>query len=401
MAIFLVFLGTQVARAQIEPDAQQLLQETADFLFKAEGVYVAMDVDVRALEENAKTPRTYSQVQIAARRPNLYARQLRSEGVLRDALISDGRSMYRYSESYAAWDERPAPVSMELVLANDDFANTTIIPRLLTSRGYEALTQNITAARISGERDVKGANCRIISFEQADGTGEFAIQSGEEPLLREYRFENKVVRVLLGCNRWDVRPDIAEELFRFTPIAESRKVDSVADLMKRGGTTDDLPAYKLKGELAPDIILPTLSGDKFRLSKLEHKQAIVLMFWASTERRCNLMLPSMTELTDSLQDSGVAFYTINLKENEDTVREYISKQRRQFLVALDESGETMAPYKIGPLPQMVIIDKNNVIRYVHIGLTPKVLVEQELKEFVKITPTKTPKASKKKSRKSE
>ncbi|HMX63227.1 MAG TPA: DUF2092 domain-containing protein, partial [Candidatus Sumerlaeota bacterium] len=136
LAVTLFLCSGTMLRAQIDSDAQQLLEETADFLFKAEGVYVSMDVDVRSLEEGAKTPRTFSQIQIAARRPNLYARHVRSEGVLRDALVSDGRTVSRYCAPFAAWDQKPAPVSMELLLVNDEFAKTAIVPRLLTSHGY-------------------------------------------------------------------------------------------------------------------------------------------------------------------------------------------------------------------------------------------------------------------------
>ncbi|HMX63915.1 MAG TPA: redoxin domain-containing protein, partial [Candidatus Sumerlaeota bacterium] len=180
----------------------------------------------------------------------------------------------------------------------------------------------------------------------------------------------------------------------------ARQVPSVDALVARGGkTSDDLPAYKLVGELAPDIALPMLSGESFRLSKVEHKQAIMLVFWSSTEKRSNAMLPSMTELTDGLMSSGVALYTINLKESEETIREYMTKQRHQFLVAMDSAGDTVAPYKIGPLPQIVIIDKNNVVRFVHIGLTPKVIIQKELESFIKIVPEDTPKPEKKSSSK--
>ncbi len=400
LAVTLFLCSGTMLRAQIDSDAQQLLEETADFLFKAEGVYVSMDVDVRSLEEGAKTPRTFSQIQIAARRPNLYARHVRSEGVLRDALVSDGRTVSRYCAPFAAWDQKPAPVSMELLLVNDEFAKTAIVPRLLTSHGYKDMTEGITAAHMAPDRDVKGTNCKVVAFEEADGTGEFVIQAGEEPLLREYRFENKTVRVLLTYNRWDIRSDLAEELFKFSPDPNARQVPSVDALVARGGkTSDDLPAYKLVGELAPDIALPMLSGESFRLSKVEHKQAIMLVFWSSTEKRSNAMLPSMTELTDGLMSSGVALYTINLKESEETIREYMTKQRHQFLVAMDSAGDTVAPYKIGPLPQIVIIDKNNVVRFVHIGLTPKVIIQKELESFIKIVPEDTPKPEKKSSSK--
>ena len=85
----------------------------------------------------------------------------------------------------------------------------------------------------------------------------------------------------------------------------------------------------------------------------------------------------LVEVTDSLADKGVVFYAINLRENEGVVRDFMKKQKKQFLVLMD-NGDVAAAYKVEPIPQTVIIGADGTVQAVHFGFTNRQLIRREL-----------------------
>jgi thiol-disulfide isomerase/thioredoxin len=232
---------------------------------------------------------------------------------------------------------------------NDRLADNTIASALFTNDGFERLTESFLTARIAGERSDRGTTCTVVQVTEENGTSELLIRNGEEPLIQTFTHRGEKSSVTMTFLKWEVNKPIPEELFKFIPPADAQKISSVEDELRRL-SGDDYPALKLLGAAPPPFELPALGGDTVSLSKHLGKNIIVLDFWATWCPPCRAALPGLVEVTDSLADKGVVFYAINLRENEGVVRDFMKKQKKQFLVLMD-NGDVAAAYKVEPIPQ--------------------------------------------------
>jgi thiol-disulfide isomerase/thioredoxin len=90
----------------------------------------------------------------------------------------------------------------------------------------------------------------------------------------------------------------------------------------------DLPGSY--GQIDYDWSVRTLDGEKIVLSQFKGKP-IFLNFWATWCRPCVAEMPSIQNLYDSLEGSGVAFIMVS-QEEEETLREFVQTTGYTFPV---------------------------------------------------------------------
>ena len=134
------------------------------------------------------------------------------------------------------------------------------------------------------------------------------------------------------------------------------------------------------GDAAPAFTLPRLgSEDSFTLA--DHKgKVVVLDFWATWCPPCVKGLPVVSRVTASYADQGVVFAAVNLQEDAEHVAEFMEKKDWAFDVALDAKGDAAGLYGVSSIPHSVIIDKQGVIRFVHIGFGGAKEYEKQMKK---------------------
>jgi peroxiredoxin len=354
---------------------EALIRRATEYLRNADSMFVEIDAVVTS-GSGEQARRSTNSLQIIARRPNFYARTLNAGGELHESRVSDGKTISWYMRELEAYDSLPAAPTIDALLMNDRLADNTIASALFTNDGFERLTESFLTARIAGERSDRGTTCTVVQVTEENGTSELLIRNGEEPLIQTFTHRGEKSSVTMTFLKWEVNKPIPEELFKFIPPADAQKISSVEDELRRL-SGDDYPALKLLGAAPPPFELPALGGDTVSLSKHLGKNIIVLDFWATWCPPCRAALPGLVEVTDSLADKGVVFYAINLRENEGVVRDFMKKQKKQFLVLMD-NGDVAAAYKVEPIPQTVIIGANGTVQAVHFGFTNRQLIRREL-----------------------
>jgi len=157
-----------------------------------------------------------------------------------------------------------------------------------------------------------------------------------------------------------------QEWFEFN-TANSQSVTAWGDLLSSG----EEDATELKGKRAPSIELDDRSNRLFRLKSAD-KDIIVLTFWASWGGPpCYRALPQIQAVSDWADQESlpVGVYTINVREKEDEIAPVWQIKSLTMPVLLDKRGAASRAYRVGPLPQTVIIHDGKVA-YVHVG-SPK------------------------------
>ncbi len=141
----------------------------------------------------------------------------------------------------------------------------------------------------------------------------------------------------------------------------------------------------LVGEDAPDFEIALLDGSDFKLSSVKGKNVVVLDFWATWCGPCVKALPEVRAATDALKDKGVILVAVNQGEPPADIQGFLKRKKWDGLaVGLDPESEVGDKFSVQGIPQTVIIDKEGVIREVHVGYGPGLeqRLLRELKEIL-------------------
>jgi thiol-disulfide isomerase/thioredoxin len=174
--------------------------------------------------------------------------------------------------------------------------------------------------------------------------------------------------------RWvvaDVKGDVPDSLFAFTPPAESRRV-------RRLGVSNDPDDA---GKPAADFSLAVLDGKGRKVSLAAQKgKVVVLDFWATWCGPCRRWMPIVAKLEKETAGKDVKFFAVNLREPPATVRKYVSEQKVQVPVLMDSDGNVGTAYGARSIPLTVVVGRDGKIVRTLLGLHPEEDLRDALRE---------------------
>jgi thiol-disulfide isomerase/thioredoxin len=160
--------------------------------------------------------------------------------------------------------------------------------------------------------------------------------------------------------------------------------------------------HELVGQGAPDFRLNVLDGPgkTKRVAKADLAGKVVLLdFWATWCGPCMAEMPDIAKLIKSYADAGkpLAVVAVSIDQaddgDEDDVRAKVEKTLKAKeldlqvapvgRVALDSSLTVARAFKAEAIPQLVLIDAKGVVRHVHIGVTEKNTLTEEIDALLK------------------
>lgn len=142
--------------------------------------------------------------------------------------------------------------------------------------------------------------------------------------------------------------------------SDNGHLDTWASAIRSGGTPDfrrrvTTPA-KLVGAAAPGFRLKDLGGTERELDAYKGK-VVLLDFWATWCAPCRQELPHFEKLHRQLASKDVAILAVNVGEDQDTVADFIRKQKYTFPVLLAEEREVPNKYSVSAYPTLVVVNK--------------------------------------------
>jgi cytochrome c biogenesis protein CcmG/thiol:disulfide interchange protein DsbE len=128
------------------------------------------------------------------------------------------------------------------------------------------------------------------------------------------------------------------------------------------------PTSAKVGELAPEIDLVTLSGERVVLSQLVGKPVLV-NFWATWCGPCRQEFPALVRKYKQYQNQGFVIIGVNTGDpNSDAgVLAFAQNTLVNFPIARDRDERLGRAYNIRGLPTSVFIDRAGIIRDIIIG----------------------------------
>lgn len=140
-----------------------------------------------------------------------------------------------------------------------------------------------------------------------------------------------------------------------------------------------------EGQQAPDFTLPDIAEGKppITLSSLRGK-TVYVDFWASWCAPCLRSMPLINELYAKYRDQGFEVIAINVDDPIEDGREFLLDTPLDYLIAADPKGEMLGAYGVRGMPTSFLIDRDGVVRLVHMGFRDNdiVLIEDAVRSLL-------------------
>jgi thiol-disulfide isomerase/thioredoxin len=151
-----------------------------------------------------------------------------------------------------------------------------------------------------------------------------------------------------------------------------------------GGGGSLWPTGVASAHAAPDFSLKELGGDFVSLSDFRGRAVVVLDFWATWCGPCVQSMPALEALRKKYTDKGAEVLSVNVGEDERTVRAFLEQRGFKLRVLLDPANHAANAYQVRGIPTMVIIDKAGGLRERFVGYGPgrEAQIEQAINKYL-------------------
>lgn len=281
--------------------------------------------------------------------------------------------------------------------------------------------------KVKGMETLEGADVYSIEgvikdefkdmLSKADATGAMA-QSGmsmnklsllvgkKDALVRKltYLGNDEKPFMTMAYNNVKVNVPVEENEFVFTPPPGAQVMDMSTMLGKGVGgggddaalgdkpvaspASDDTLNTRFKtGETAPGFEASTVEGKPIKFSDYKGK-VVLLDFWASTSKPCEVELPYVAKLAATRQAKGLQIIGVSLDASKDELQKYLTAHKEmtwpQIFDGKRWKNEVASLYGVNAMPLTVLIDRNGVIRNINLkGDEMMAAVDKVLSEDLK------------------
>ncbi|MCY1082187.1 DUF2092 domain-containing protein [Archangium lansingense] len=214
----------------VEPKARALLEKMSDFLANQRQFSVQTDGSIEVvLQSGEKVEYDYSS-DVRVKRPD----KLRSDrhGEKTDAeFYYDGRTftLYGRNKHYYATADAPGNLDEAIDAAREKLGIEAPAADLLYSKPFEILMEDVVSATYLGPSSIRGVSCEHLAFRGNETDWQIWIQDGPKPVPCKFVITSKKVQgspeFTVEFSQWNLSPRLGEEVFRFTPRGNDKRID--------------------------------------------------------------------------------------------------------------------------------------------------------------------------------
>lgn len=116
----------------------------------------------------------------------------------------------------------------------------------------------------------------------------------------------------------------------------------------------------------PPLVLQDLEGKTHDLKDYKG-QVVLVQFWATYCTPCRKEMPSMNKMIKKMAGVPFKILAVDMGETRDEVLQFVNEVKPEFTILMDESGKSIADWRVFAAPSNFIIDPQGNIRYTLFG----------------------------------
>jgi len=89
-------------------------------------------------------------------------------------------------------------------------------------------------------------------------------------------------------------------------------------------------------------------------------------------------MPDIEALYQEYKDKDVVVIGVDLREGEDKVRRFVQDGGYNWIFTIDATGKVGSEYRVRDIPTSFFLDKDGIIKAIHIGAMSKSAMEDKL-----------------------
>lgn len=153
-------------------------------------------------------------------------------------------------------------------------------------------------------------------------------------------------------------------LFIFTAFLIGT-VSLQAMVASAAATPEGKPGAPAVGNIAPDVELQDLGGNKVVLSKFKGQKPVLLYFWATWCPHCLAARPAVIKLRNAVPKSDLEILAIDVGAGDSLakVKRFEEAHPAPYTVIYDGEGKAVRAYAVQGIPLFVLIDKAGNVVY--------------------------------------
>jgi peroxiredoxin len=307
------------------------------------------------------------------------------EGALGATFVSDGKQLVEYLPALNRYTVKDAPDDLAKLATSHELASLMMgglggfaLP-VGGDASYDQFMKGVTSSEYVGLEKLGDVMCHHCHFVQPQFDWDIWIEQGDRPVVRKLvpdlskelakagdATQGAKLEMSIVFSDWNFAPKFTDADFAFTPPSGAQKVE---ELFGRRGGQEERPPNPLLGRTAPPFKTVDLQKQEVDLGNDLGKHVVILDFWATWCGPCCEALPIINDVATKYKDRGVVFYAVNLRDEADTITEFLKSKKLDVPVVLDADGTIGDLYRAEAIPQTVLIGKEGKVQVVHVGLT--------------------------------
>ncbi len=147
-------------------------------------------------------------------------------------------------------------------------------------------------------------------------------------------------------------------------------------------SSEAAPAALRPGTIAPDFTLKDLQGNPVKLSDFRGK-VVLLNFWATWCPPCRYEMPFVESVYQEQAAKGFVVLAVSIDDDPAAVPQFVKEFGLTFPVVIDTPDKRVSNlYRLYPIPTSYFIDRDGVIRDVHVGAMDKKTILQKISKLM-------------------
>jgi len=387
--------ATPAAQAPVEPrpvsiapEAREVVDRMAKFFSARKGFALRQVSATTASDEAAKKLAGAMTHVVRVERPNRLTVALNGDQPGGGTVISDGETLVIHQQQKDAnrYESSPAPATLSELVDNPYLRTMlavggadVITKAVLAEDPAAVLLDGVQEFTVAGSEEVDGRPCTHLVAQTEAGNWDLWVATGDEPV--PVKFVPAIGQLFFGGKNVDLSSTVMFDEWRFDPVFETadfafvpeegwEKVESLsgfADQARRDRLAAARPSlHPTVGFPGTPLSLVGADGSRFDPA-MQKDKIVVLDFWASWCGPCRATLPVVVQVCKGYADKGVVFRAVNVKEDPETIRQFLADEPIDAPVVMDTEGTALAAYRVEAIPHTVIIGRDGIVQAVHVG----------------------------------